>query len=114
MRNHEKSILVIDDEDSICLAFRRFFEDRGWRVLTAASADEGLATYLQSPACVVFLDVRLPDRSGLDLLEELTAQQADVVVITAYGGLDTVIRALQGKAYDYLVKPLDLDKALAL
>ncbi|HAU36832.1 MAG TPA: hypothetical protein DCX07_03855 [Phycisphaerales bacterium] len=114
MKNNDKSILVIDDEDSICLAFRRFFEDRGWRVLTAATAGEGLATYLQSPACVVFLDVRLPDRSGLDLLGELTAHQADVVVITAYGGLDTVVRAIQGKAYDYLVKPLDLDKALAL
>jgi DNA-binding NtrC family response regulator len=109
-----KSILVIDDEDSICLAFRRFFEGRGWEVRAAASADEGLAAYLQSPASVVFLDVRLPDRSGLDLLGELASNNADVVMITAYGGLDTVVRAIQGKAYDYLVKPLDLDKALAL
>jgi len=109
-----KSILVIDDEDSICLAFRRFFEGRGWEVRAAASADEGLAAYLQNPASVVFLDVRLPDRSGLELLDDLTANQADVVVITAYGGLDTVVRAIQGKAHDYLVKPLDLDKALAL
>ena len=109
-----KSILVIDDEDSICLAFRRFFEERSWQVRAAASADEGLAAYLQSPASVVFLDVRLPDRSGLDLLGELAASKADVVVITAYGGLDTVVRAIQGKAYDYLIKPLDLDKALAL
>lgn len=109
-----KSILVIDDEDSICLAFKRFFEGRGWAVRAAASADEGLASYRQDPAGIVFLDVRLPDRSGLDLLGELAADKAEVVIITAYGGLDTVVRAIQGKAYDYLVKPLDLDKALAL
>ncbi len=109
-----KSILVIDDEDSICLAFQRFFGDRQWTVHTAASADEGLAMFMQHRPGVVFLDVRLPDRSGLELLEELAGKDADVVMITAYGGLDTVVRAIQNKAYDYLVKPLDLDKALEL
>jgi two-component system nitrogen regulation response regulator GlnG len=108
------SILIIDDEASICAAFRRFFEDRGWTARAAASAETGLAAFLEHRPDVVFLDVRLPDRSGLDLLNDLAGLGANVVVITAYGGLETVVRAIQGKAADYLPKPLDLDKALAL
>jgi DNA-binding NtrC family response regulator len=106
--------LIIDDEDSICLAFERFFVRRGWKVVTAPSADAGLRICRQSRPAVVFLDVRLPDRSGLDILGELIELGADVVVITAFGGLDAVIRAIQGRAYDYMVKPLDLDQAFAL
>jgi two-component system nitrogen regulation response regulator GlnG len=109
----EKSILVIDDEESICLAFRRFFERRSWTVHIAASCAKGLAAYEQFRPDVVFLDVRLPDGSGLDVLEKLRAAdpKARVVVITAYGSLDVVVRAVRGKAFEYLVKPLDLDKA---
>ncbi len=112
--NAPDSILVIDDEDSICLAFKRFFEDRGWSVTLAASADAGVAAWRARRPTVVFLDVRLPDRSGLDLLADIGDGRTNVVVITAYGGLDTVVRAIQGRAFDYLVKPIDLDQALAL
>jgi two-component system nitrogen regulation response regulator GlnG len=109
----QKSILVIDDEESICLAFRRFFERRSWTVYLAPSCAKGLAAFEQFRPDVVFLDVRLPDGSGLDVLEKLRAAdpQARVVVITAYGSLDVVVRAVRGKAFEYLVKPLDLDKA---
>lgn len=110
----EKSILVIDDEDSICLAFKRFFEKRNWKVETASSVSEGLKKYERFSHTIVFLDIRLPDKSGLDILEELTGKGANVVMITAYGGLDTVVQAIQGKAYDYLSKPIDLDKALSI
>ena len=109
-----QSILVIDDEDSICLAFEQFFSRRQWKVYLAATAAGGLALCKQAAPDVVFLDVRLPDRSGLDLLPDLRALNASVVVITAYGGLQSVVRAIQGKAFDFLVKPLDLDKAYAL
>ncbi|MBN1553556.1 MAG: sigma-54-dependent Fis family transcriptional regulator [Phycisphaerae bacterium] len=112
--HEKKSILVIDDEDSICLAFEQFFRRRGWAVQTAATAGDGLGAYESTQPDVVFLDVRLPDRSGLELLEDLANRNAQVVVITAYGGLETVVQALKGKAYDYLAKPLDLDAALSL
>lgn len=112
--NKEKSILVIDDEDSICIAFKRFFENRNWKVETAASADDGFKKYLKSFHAVVFLDIRLPDKSGLELLEQFSERGANVIIITAYGGLDTVVQAIQGKAYDYLSKPIDLDKALSI
>ncbi len=109
-------ILVIDDEESICFAFRRYFERRGCEVAVAASGREGLARFRQRKCDVVFLDVRLPDADGLDVLEDLRREdpQAHVIIITAYGTLETVTRAIRGKAFDYLVKPLDLDRAAEL
>ena len=111
--SRNRSILVIDDEESICAAFRTFFERRGWSVRVAGSAGEGLSAYREDRPGVVFLDVRLPDRDGLTVLEELLAEDRDarVIVITAYGGLDTVMRSLEGRAFDYLAKPIDLDRA---
>ncbi len=114
MTDQTKSMLVIDDEDSICLAFERFFKARDWNTSSSASAGEGLSDYDELRPDVVFLDVRLPDRSGLDLLDDLSERGAAVVIITACGDLDTVVRALRGKACDYLTKPIDLDKAFAL
>jgi len=106
-------ILVIDDEESICFAFKRYFESRGTPVTVANTVREGRKLYLEQRPDVVFLDVRLGDGSGLDLLEALRLEDpsACVVMITAYGSLDTVTRAIRNKAFDYLVKPLDLDRA---
>ncbi len=112
----DQRILVIDDEPSICSAFKRFFESRGWAVDLAATGQAGLAQYQQQRPTAVFLDVRLPDRDGLEILGELRAADPDarVVVITAYGDMDTVMEAVRGQAFDYLPKPIDLDHALAL
>jgi DNA-binding NtrC family response regulator len=109
-------ILIIDDEEAICFAFQRYFEPRGCRVRVASTAAAGLAAYRQEPADVVFLDVRLPDGDGLELLGRLCEgdPQARVVVITAHGSLEMVTRALRGKAFEYLVKPIDLDRAAEL
>jgi len=109
-------ILVIDDEEAICFAFRRYFEPRGFRVCVAPTGAAGLAEYARQPAEVVFLDVRLPDGDGLDVLTRLCERdpQARVVVITAHGSLETVTRAIRGRAFDYLAKPIDLDRAAEL
>lgn len=108
-----RKILVIDDEEAICFAFRRYFQRRGFAVTVAATGAEGEQRFAEISPDIVFLDVRLPDGSGLDVLERLREidPRACVVVITAYGTLETVTRAIRGKAFDYLVKPLDLDRA---
>ncbi len=108
------SMLVIDDEQSICFAFERFFTRRGWQVRTAATARQGLSDFETHRPEIVFLDVRLPDRDGLELLDDLVERDANVVMITAYGGLETIIKAVQGKARDHLAKPVDLDCAQEL
>jgi two-component system nitrogen regulation response regulator GlnG len=115
MTHTQPTLLVIDDEESICTAFERFFSPRGWRVTQAATAEAGLAAWRSACPEVTFLDVRLPDGSGLDLLDQLAAdpRASAIVVMTAYGDMSTVLRAMQGKAFEYLPKPIDLDRALA-
>ena len=106
-------ILVVDDEESICFAFRRYFESRGTAVAVANTVRQGRQKYFELRPDVVFLDVRLGDGSGLELLESLRRDDptACVVMITAYGSLETVTRAIRNEAFDCLVKPLDLDLA---
>ncbi|MCF7855041.1 MAG: sigma-54 dependent transcriptional regulator [Candidatus Pacebacteria bacterium] len=110
------TILVIDDEASICYAFERFFEARGYRVLTSGTGVEGLEHCRAEKPEVVFVDVRLPDADGLDLIAQVQTilPASCIVVITAYGSLETVTRAVQEKAFEFLVKPLDLDQAHSL
>ncbi len=106
-------LLVIDDEESICLGFRRFFQRRGWQVDAAPSASAGREAFCRRRPDVVFLDVRLGDADGLSLLGEFKAIDPDVpvIVITAYGGLETVVGSMEADAFDYLPKPIDLDLA---
>lgn len=110
------SVLVIDDEESICVAFSRFFENRGWRVRSVGSAREGLTAARDQKPSVIFLDVRLPDGDGLAILDQLSRsnENSSIVVITAFGTYETVLQAIRGRAFDYLAKPIDLDKALEI
>jgi two-component system nitrogen regulation response regulator GlnG len=106
------SVLIIDDEQNIRYSFRRAFEGDGLRVLTARTAIEGLEQVRAHHPDVVVLDLQLPDRSGLDLFQELHAQdpRRPVIFITAHGTTDTAIEAMKGGAFDYQVKPIDLDR----
>jgi two-component system nitrogen regulation response regulator GlnG len=106
-------ILIVDDEASICWAFREFLADEGHQVAVAASAEEGLKLAEDGPPDAVVLDIRLPGIDGLSALSEFRDRigAAPIVVITAFGNLDTAVRAMEGGAFDYLVKPFDLDQA---
>jgi two-component system nitrogen regulation response regulator GlnG len=106
-------ILIVDDEASICWAFRESLADEGHHVEVAASAEEGLRTAGASPFDAVVLDVRLPGMDGLTSMREFRDRigPAPIIVITAFGNLETAVRAMEGGAFDYLVKPFDLDQA---
>lgn len=109
-------VLIVDDEASICWAFREFLADEGHDVRIASTAEEGLATALNNPPDAVVLDVRLPGMDGLSALAEFRRRDADrpVIVMTAFGSLDVAVRALEGGAFDYLVKPFDLEQAASV
>jgi two-component system nitrogen regulation response regulator GlnG len=109
-------IVVIDDEASICWAFREFLGDLGHEVDVAASAEEGLGIAARGTVDAVVLDVNLPGMDGLTALERIhpLVDPAPVIVITAFGNLETAVRAMEGGAFDYLVKPFDLDQAAAV
>lgn len=106
------TLLVIDDEEAVRFSFRHVFEEDDVRVLTAATASEGLAMVRAHEPDVVVLDLQLPDRPGLQVFQDLKAIDAKrpVLFITAHGTTDTAIEAMKRGAFDYLVKPVDLDR----
>ncbi len=91
-------ILIVDDEASICWAFREFLSDEGHEVDVAASAEEGLKLAETETPDAVVLDVRLPGLDGLSALSEFRNRigPAPIVVITAFGNLDTAVKAMEG------------------
>jgi DNA-binding NtrC family response regulator len=107
------TLQIIDDEASICFAFRRYFEKRGYDVLTSSRGAEGLQQCLSQNPDMVFLDVRLGDADGLDILAQIRQErpQLPVVVMTAYGTLETVNRAMASQVFDYVTKPVDMSQA---
>ena len=105
-------ILVIDDDASVLHMFRRIFKDSTVEVHTAGSASEGLKAVEQSHPDVVILDIMPPDRSGLDIFQRINDIDAKlpVIFITAGGTSDTAIEAMKLGAYDYLLKPLEVQQ----
>ena len=106
-----KELLVVDDEPRLCVALKDFFEQKGFRVTTASTAQQALEQVRQVPAEVVLLDLRLPDGSGLDVLSRLKEAQPDlrVVVISGVADSQAIDEALQRGASSYLTKPFDFD-----
>ncbi len=106
------TLLVVDDEQSVRYSFRRVFEEGHNRVLTAETAAEGLDAFRTQRPDVVVLDLQLPDRSGLEVFQEIRAAdpKRPVIFITAHGTTEAAIEAMKNGAFDYLVKPVDLDR----
>jgi len=109
-------ILVIDDEAAIGWSLREMLTDDGHVVDLAATVAAGLATAAADTPDLLLLDVRLPGRDGIDAIPDLraVAAAAPIVVMTAFGDLDTAVRAVRSGAFDFLVKPFDLDNVAAV
>src|SRR6185369_381253 len=105
-------LLVVDDEPSILHFFRRAFPGPDVTLLTAQSAAEGLAAVGRDRPDVVILDIDLGGESGLDLFRRVHEldPKVPVVFITGHGTADTAIEAMRLGAYEYLLKPLELDQ----
>ena len=106
-------VLVVDDEATICWGFQRLLQEDGLEVLTASSAEEGLALAADRKPNLVLLDVRLPHEDGISALPKFISvtDGAPVVVMTAFGDLETAVAAVQRGASDYLTKPFRLEDA---
>src|SRR5438552_1073476 len=107
-----QTLLVIDDEPSVCYSFQRVFEGEQMRVLTAGTGADGLAQVREHNPDVIVLDLQLPDASGLEIFPQIQAldRKRPVIFITAHGTTQTAIEAMKRGAFDYLVKPLDLER----
>src|SRR5918912_1300996 len=108
------SILVVDDDAAMCDFLREELEHEGFRVETASSGRAGVERVKQGGIDLVVSDVKMPDLDGLDLLREVRAVDPSpyVITITAFGSIDTAIRAVKLGAYDYVTKPFELDQLL--
>ncbi len=106
-------LLVVDDEESIIWAFRQMAGDMQLSVDTAASAEAGLEAAERHPPDVLLLDVRLPGMDGLTAMGQFRTHlnSAPIIVMTAFGGLDTAVAAMRQGAFEYLVKPFDVATA---
>ena len=110
------NILIVDDEESICWGLSRLLTGEGHQVRVASSAEEALENVPQAKPDLVVLDVRLPGMDGLSAMGKFRdlAGPVPIVVITAFGSLNTAVAALSEGAFDYLPKPFDLDQAAAV
>ena len=109
------SLLVIDDEPEIRDTLETLLTLEGYQVELAANAQAGLERLERKPFDLVLLDVALPDRSGLDLLGDVRAANPalPVVMITAYGSVESAVEAMRRGASNYVTKPWDNEKLLA-
>ena len=103
-----EKILIIDDDPNILFAVRMIFEKEGYSVVEANGGKDGLQMIESAKPDIVFLDVTMPDMSGLDVMKQMK-ERADVpvIIITGYGTMETAIKAIQLGAYEYITKPLD-------
>jgi len=109
------SLLVIDDEPEIRESLETLLSMEGYAVETAADARSGAERIERKTYDLVLLDVMLPDRSGLDLLEEIRSAHPSlpIVMITAYGSVETAVQAMRRGASNYITKPWDNERLLA-
>lgn len=112
----DERILVVDDEESIRWVLSRGLSRRGWKVEGAETASLALRRLTEQSYALVFLDIRLPDIDGLSLLEQIRrlADPPMVVIMTAQGTVDTAINAMKKGAYEYIIKPFDLEDVVGL
>ncbi|RLD27662.1 MAG: hypothetical protein DRI75_08980, partial [Bacteroidetes bacterium] len=105
-------LLIVDDDKNIQFAFRKAFESKNIDVVSADNGDEALSIIDIEKPNLIFMDVSMPGKNGLLVLEELNERKIDipVIIITGFGTMNTAIKAVQFGAYEYISKPLDIDK----
>mgnify|MGYP000882076984 FL=1 len=109
------SVLLVEDTLSLQMVYRSILATAGHRVAVAATASEGLEQFRAHRPMVVLLDLILPDRDGLEVMQEIQALQPEtrVIAITANGSVNRAVEAMRAGAHDFLVKPFDEGRFLS-
>jgi two-component system, NtrC family, nitrogen regulation response regulator NtrX len=109
-------VLVVDDEPDIRRSLESILSEENYAVTSAETAAEALALVRDAAYDVLLLDIWLPDRNGLDLLREIRELQGDsapeVIMISGHGNIETAVRATKLGAFDFLEKPLSIERTL--
>ncbi len=107
-------ILVIDDENSIRSTLKEILEYESYEVDLAASGPEGLTLFMEKKHDIILCDIKMPEMDGLEVLAKLfeISSDAQVIMISGHGNIDTAVTAIKQGAYDFIEKPLDLNRLL--
>ena len=107
-------VLIIDDEKNILESLSSILSDEGFKVFKATDGEEGLALFERENPAIVLLDVWMPEMDGLQVLKAMKEKDtgAIIIVISGHGTISTAVEAVKIGAYDFLEKPLSIDKVL--
>jgi two-component system, NtrC family, nitrogen regulation response regulator NtrX len=110
----KNTVLIVDDEEGIRDSLKGIFEDERYEVQTAASGEEALSMLRGKRPDIIFLDVWLPEMDGLEALSKIGEMDKNipVIIISGHGNIELAVKATHLGAYDFLEKPLSLDKVL--
>lgn len=109
-----KSILIVEDEEVLRQSLAELLGDEGYEVHQAGDGKEAYDYILKQPADLILSDIRMPNMDGVELLGKLqqTAPQTPVIILTAYGTVESAVTAMRSGAHDYLLKPINFDDVL--
>lgn len=110
--DHPPKLLIADDKESIRDLLEAAFSDQGYELALAADGAEAIRQLKLSPFDVVITDLQMPEKNGIDVLRAAkeTAPDTEVIVITAYGTVESVKEAMRLGAFDYISKPLEISE----
>jgi|YNPMSStandDraft_2_1061718.scaffolds.fasta_scaffold00178_9 DNA-binding NtrC family response regulator len=103
-------VLVIDDEKNIREALKQALKMEGYLVITAENGEEGLEKLKTFSPDAVILDLKMPKVSGMEFLKQMPSKETPVIILTGHGGVEEAVETMRLGAYDFMVKPPDLEK----
>ncbi|MGE5791019.1 MAG: response regulator, partial [Syntrophaceae bacterium] len=111
-----KTILVVDDEESICQSLQGILTDEGYEVRTVGSGEEALKAIEEETPDLVLLDIWLPGMDGLETLKSIKTDtpQVQVIMMSGHGTIETAVKATKLGAFDFIEKPISLEKVVLL
>jgi two-component system nitrogen regulation response regulator NtrX len=111
-----ETILVVDDEESICQSLKAILTDEGYQVLVAGSGEEAIKIVEEEMPQLILLDIWLPGIDGLNTLQAIKKinPQMLVIIMSGHGTIETAVKATKLGAFDFIEKPLSLDKIIIL
>ncbi|MGM0423475.1 MAG: sigma-54-dependent transcriptional regulator [Thermodesulfobacteriota bacterium] len=114
MLNSKPSILVVDDEEDIRISLAGILEDEGYHIQTCSSGEEALQILDREEPDLLYLDIWLPGKDGIKILERVRRDHSElpVVMISGHGNIETAVESIKKGAFDFIEKPLSLDKVV--
>jgi len=112
----QKTILIVDDEKSICQSLGSILADEGYEILTAGSGEDAIKVIEEDPPSLVILDIWLPGIDGLETLRIIKTRfaQVRVIMISGHGTIETAVKATKLGAFDFFEKPLSMEKVILI